>query len=66
MRGVRYVDGGNFMTSAGITSGIDAVLHYIAQHNGEGVAQAISQKMQYPSYAFVNSPRCNRNLPVPP
>ncbi|HEX8222070.1 MAG TPA: DJ-1/PfpI family protein [Chloroflexia bacterium] len=57
VRGVRYVDGGNYMTSAGITSGIDAVLHYIAQHNGEGLAQAISQEMHYPSYQFVNSPQ---------
>jgi AraC family transcriptional activator FtrA len=38
VRGVRYVDGDTYMTSAGITSGIDAVLHYIARHNGEDVA----------------------------
>ena len=57
VRGVRYVDGGSYMTSAGITSGIDAVLHYIAQHKGEGVAQAVSQELHYPSYQFVNSPQ---------
>ncbi|MEP7134344.1 MAG: DJ-1/PfpI family protein [Chloroflexota bacterium] len=57
VRGVRYVDGGNYMTSAGITSGIDAVLHYIAQHNGEAVAQAVSQKIHYPSYEYVNNPQ---------
>ncbi|MEO8287098.1 MAG: DJ-1/PfpI family protein [Chloroflexota bacterium] len=57
VRGVRYVDGGDYMTSAGITSGIDAVLHYIAQHNGESVAQAIAQELHYPGYAFVNSPK---------
>jgi putative intracellular protease/amidase len=57
VRGVRYVDGGTYMTSAGITSGIDAVLHYIAQHNGDGLARTIAQKMHYPSYAFVDAPQ---------
>jgi AraC family transcriptional regulator, transcriptional activator FtrA len=57
VRGVRYVDGGDYMTSAGITSGIDAVLHYIAQHNGDGLARSIAQKMHYPSYAFVDAPQ---------
>src|SRR5690242_14316137 len=53
VRGVRYVDGGDYMTSAGITSGMDAVLHYIAQHHGDGLARAIAQQLHYPSYAFV-------------
>ena len=57
VRGVRYVDGGTYMTSAGITSGIDAVLHYIAQHNGDAAAQTLAQKMHYPSYAFVDQPQ---------
>jgi hypothetical protein len=57
VRGVRYVDGENYMTSAGITSGIDAVLHLIARRNGEHVAQAIAQNMHYPSYAYVTSPQ---------
>jgi AraC family transcriptional regulator, transcriptional activator FtrA len=57
VRGMRYVDGGTYMTSAGITSGIDAVLHYIAQHNGEGVARGIAGELHYPSYESVNSPQ---------
>ncbi len=57
VRGMRYVDGGTYMTSAGITSGIDAVLHYIAQHNGNALAQTIAEKMNYPSYAFVDQPQ---------
>lgn len=57
VRGVRYVDGGAYMTSAGITSGIDAILHYIAQHNGEQVARVIAEKIHYPSYAFVEQPQ---------
>jgi putative intracellular protease/amidase len=57
VRGVRYVDGGDYLTSAGITSGMDAILHYIAQHNGAAVAQAIAQHLHYPSYAFVDQPQ---------
>lgn len=64
VRGVRYVDGGDYMTSAGITSGIDAVLHYIAQHNGDSVAQAVSQKIHYPSYEYVNNPQVEQYSPV--
>jgi AraC family transcriptional activator FtrA len=64
VRGVRYVDGDTYMTSAGITSGIDAVLHYIARHNGEDVVQAVSQKIHYPSFAFVNNPQVEQYPPV--
>ena len=64
VRGVRYVDGDKYMTSAGITSGIDAVLHYIAKHNGEDVAQAVSQKIHYPSFAYVNNPQVEQYPPV--
>ena len=60
VRGVRYVDGSTYMTSAGITSGIDAVLHYIAQHNGDAAAQTLSQKMHYPSDAFVDQPQAEQ------
>ena len=60
VRGVRYVDGDNYMTSAGITSGIDAVLHYITKHDGEGIAQTISHKIHYPSFEYVNNPRADQ------
>jgi transcriptional regulator GlxA family with amidase domain len=60
VRGVRYVDGDTYMTSAGITSGIDAVLHYIAKHSGEDVARAVSQKIHYPSYEYVNNPQAEQ------
>lgn len=57
VRGVRYVDGNSYMTSAGITSGIDAVLHFIALHHGDAAAQAIAQNMHYPNYTFVDQPQ---------
>jgi putative intracellular protease/amidase len=65
VRGMRYVDGGDYMTSAGITSGMDAVLHYIAQHNGDAVAQAIAQDIHYPSYAYVNDPQVKQQSAGP-
>lgn len=65
VRGVRYVDGGTYLTSAGITSGIDAVLHTIAQRNGAGVAQAIAQQLHYPSYAFVDNPQVQQESAGP-
>ncbi len=64
VRGVRYVDGDTYMTSAGITSGIDAVLHYISKHNGEDVAQAVSEKIHYPSFEYVNHPQVEQYPPV--
>jgi putative intracellular protease/amidase len=57
VRGVRYVDGGDYMTSAGITSGMDAVLHYLAEHNGVNAARTIAEAIHYPSYAFVDHPQ---------
>ena len=60
VRGVRYVDGDTYMTSAGITSGIDAVLHYISKQNGEDVAEAVSQKIHYPSFTYVNNPQAEQ------
>jgi putative intracellular protease/amidase len=57
VRGVRYVDGDSYVTSAGITSGIDAVLHFIARRNGDDVAQAIAHNMHYPSYTYVANPQ---------
>jgi transcriptional regulator GlxA family with amidase domain len=57
VRGVRYFDGSIYSTSAGITSGIDVVLLYITQHNGDSAALAIAQKMHYPSHAHVNNPK---------
>jgi putative intracellular protease/amidase len=60
VRGLRYVDGSDYMTSAGITSGMDAVLHYIAQHDGDEVAQAVARDIHYPSYEYVNNPEVTR------
>ncbi|WP_126425213.1 DJ-1/PfpI family protein [Brevibacillus marinus] len=55
---LRYVTNGpNLITSAGITSGIDAVLYVISQQLGEPVAAKIATEMKYPSYHFVQNPK---------
>lgn len=57
MRDQRFVQNGNITSSAGLTSGIDAVLYVISQQLGESVAVKIAKEMHYPSYHFVNNPK---------
>jgi putative intracellular protease/amidase len=44
----RYVDNGKIVTSAGLSSGIDATFHVISKHLGLGRAQEIAAHMEYP------------------
>ncbi|CAG7600728.1 hypothetical protein PAESOLCIP111_00422 [Paenibacillus solanacearum] len=53
----RYVRDGNMTASAGLTSGIDAVLHVISRDLGEAAAGKIAAEMNYPSYHFVSHPK---------
>lgn len=54
---MRYVEDGNIVSSAALTSGIDAVLYVISQQVGEPTAEKIAKKMNYPSYHFVKNPK---------
>ncbi|TVY11150.1 DJ-1/PfpI family protein [Paenibacillus cremeus] len=56
-RDVRYVADGNIVSSAALTSGIDAVLYVISQQLGEPMAEKIAKEMNYPSYPFVKNPK---------
>lgn len=56
IRDQRFVQSGNITSSAGLTSGIDAVLYVISQQLGEAVAQKVANELNYPSYHFVNNP----------
>ncbi|EST54899.1 DJ-1/PfpI family protein [Brevibacillus panacihumi W25] len=53
----RYFHNGNVISSAGVSSGIDAVLYVISQKVGEPVAEKIAKEMKYPSYHFVKNPK---------
>ena len=55
-RGVRYVDDGDLVTTGGITSGVDATLHFLATRNGRGVADRVAAAMHYPASPFVEDP----------
>ncbi|MDF2682884.1 MAG: hypothetical protein K0R47_4074 [Brevibacillus sp.] len=53
----RYVQDGNIVGSAGLTSGIDAVLYVISQKLGEPMSEKIAKELNYPSYHFVKNPK---------
>ncbi len=44
---VRYVEDGNVLTSAGISSGIDTALRIVAIHLGEHIARTTARYMEY-------------------
>jgi transcriptional regulator GlxA family with amidase domain len=46
--GVRFVEDGKFITSAGISSGIDMTLRLVAIHFGEDIARATARYIEYP------------------
>jgi transcriptional regulator GlxA family with amidase domain len=53
--GVRWVDGGAVVTSAGIAAGIDMCLHLVARLAGEPLAMATARQMDVP-YVGVPQP----------
>ncbi len=56
-RGLRYVDDGSIVSSAGITSGIDASLYVVAQRLGLPAAERIANALHYPDFDFVTHPQ---------
>jgi transcriptional regulator GlxA family with amidase domain len=52
----RYVPEGNIVSSAGLTSGIDATLYVISQQLGDAAAKKVAENMNYPSYNYVIDP----------
>ncbi|MFD0695329.1 DJ-1/PfpI family protein [Paenibacillus sp. GCM10027628] len=56
-RDQRYVPDGNMVSSAGLTSGIDATLYVISRQRGESAAAKVAKEMNYPSYDFVQHPQ---------
>jgi putative intracellular protease/amidase len=56
IRGVRWIDHGAIVMSAGLTSGIDASLHVIARLTDEGTARRIARELRYPNYHFAIDP----------
>ncbi|MET3292136.1 UNVERIFIED_CONTAM: transcriptional regulator GlxA family with amidase domain [Brevibacillus sp. OAP136] len=53
----RYVPQGHIVSSAGLTSGIDATLYVITKQLGEGAAKRVAEEMNDPSYDYAKNPR---------
>ena len=53
VEGVRYVDDGRFISSAGVTSGIDAVLYTLGRFHGREAALETARLIRYPHTRFV-------------
>jgi AraC family transcriptional regulator, transcriptional activator FtrA len=56
VRGVRWIDRGQFVMSAGITSGIDASLRVLIRVAGDSVARRVAREIRYPNYHFALDP----------
>ncbi len=54
--GQRYVEDGNVISSAGITSGIDATLFTLRRMQGREVAAEVAQRLGYPHTHFQDDP----------
>jgi putative intracellular protease/amidase len=62
----RFVDNGQIMTSAGLSSGIDASLHLVSKVLGEDKARTVALHLEYdwdPSGGFVRANMADRMLP---
>jgi transcriptional regulator GlxA family with amidase domain len=56
VRGVRWIDRGQYVMSAGITSGIDASLRVLIRIAGDSVARRVAREIRYPNYHFAIDP----------
>jgi putative intracellular protease/amidase len=65
--GVRYVDDGQFISSAGVTSGVDATLYTIGRMLGRDAAEQTAQAIGYPHLRYLDDPSWDvgRIDPVP-
>jgi hypothetical protein len=56
VRGLRYVDDGRFVSTAGVTSGIDGTLYVLQRFFGRDVAEETAQRIGYPHLRFLDDP----------
>jgi putative intracellular protease/amidase len=57
VRGLRYVEDGNVVTSAGVTSGISSTLHVIRGYIGDEAAASLAQRIGYPDQRLGDEPQ---------
>lgn len=66
VKGVRWTDNGQVITSAGLSSGIDAALHLVAQFRSEEIARSTALHLEYdwqPENGFVRTNLADQYLP---
>lgn len=66
VRDQRWVDSGRVVTSAGLSSGIDASLYLVAQFHGEQRARSVALHLEYPwdpAGGFVRGKMLDRQAP---
>lgn len=61
VRGLRYVEDGNVITAAGVTSGVGATLHVIRGYVGEEAVTGLARKIGYPDRRLGGEPRIPAN-----
>ena len=59
-RGVRYVDVGTLLSTAGLTAGVDATLHLLARRHGAELAARVAEALHIPPSPFVENPKCQQ------
>jgi putative intracellular protease/amidase len=57
VRGLRYVEDGNVMTAAGVTSGVSAALRVVRGYVGEEAAADLVREIGYPDQRIGDEPR---------
>jgi len=56
MRGVRYVEDGNLISTAGVTSGVNGALRVVSKHLGEDAGRDLALRIGYPDQRLDTSP----------
>ena len=56
VRGLRYVEDGNLVSTAGITSGINGTLHVVSEFIGDEAAEELAREIGYPDRRIGASP----------
>lgn len=63
----RWVDNGKLITSAGLSSGIDAALHVVSRLRGQDKARSVALHLEYdwrPDHGFVRGRMADRLMPT--
>jgi transcriptional regulator GlxA family with amidase domain len=64
--GVRYVDDGDVITTAGVLSGVDGALRVVERMVGQAAAEQAAKAVAWPDYAPGGAAPIRRSRPAPP